>query len=466
MRRLASLAGGAAAGQIIVVLASPVITRYYGPAELGALSVFTTAALLLNSTNSLRYEMAIPVAEDEATASQLVLLCFLLVLGFSLALGGAVWVWGDAFCRVLKIPSLRPYLWLMPITLAAAGAYEALNFQAIRRQDFTSLAQSRVVQGVTTSGLQVTLGLLGGGTLGLLAGDLAGRILSGARLVWSSGLAGTLAQFQWAGIKRVAVAFQRFPKYMAGASILNLAAIQMPFLLIPVFFGVASAGHYFLAYRTLFMPASFLGAAISQVFLGEAAERAREGEPLEHITTRIFLILSAAYLPIYTIAFTGAGLLFPAVFGQRWGEAGIFAQILAPMALVWSLARPICGMLLVRDRLKESLAFTVFELLAMVLAIYLGHRSGSIYRTAIYVSAGGLLVSITSVGRFLHAAGVSFGPALGRFAKILTLNIPLGLAVWAAARTGSVVATLLVAMAGLALVALGSFTLLRREKLL
>lgn len=466
MRSLASLAGGAAAGQIITVLASPIITRHYGPAEIGAFSVFTTTALLLNSTNSVRYEMAVPVAKDEESAGHLVWLCFILVVLFSVLLAGAVWIWGGSFCRVVKVPSLAPYLWLIPFTTAAAGFYEPLSFYAIRRKDFRTLAQSRFVQGAVQSGVQVVLGFFRMGTLGLVVGDLAGRILSALRLAWGGRITGIFHGFPWQGIKRVAGEFSRYPKYMAGASILNLTAMQIPFLLIPGYFGAASAGHYFLAYRTLFMPASFIGGAISQVFLGEAAARARDGEDLQHITARIFLILSAAYLPLYTACLAGAGLLFPLVFGPRWGPAGHIAQVLAPMTLVWSLARPLSGMLLVRDRLKESLAFTLFELLAVLVALHLGHRAGSISRATIFIAEAGLLTSCCSVIRFLHAAEVRLVPTLPRFFILVALNVPLGLLVWAAARFTGAWGALFAALAGMALTALASLKFLRRENLL
>lgn len=466
LRSLASLAGGAALGQAIGVLASPIITRLYDPAQIGAFSIFSTAALLLNSTNSLRYEMAIPVAEDEETASHLVWLCFLLVTAFSLLMGIGVWGWGTSFCRLMKAPSLAPYMWMMPFTVAAAGAYEALNFYTIRRKEFGTLAQSRVIQSVLQSTIQVVVGITGAGTIGLLSGDLVGRIASSMRLMWCERFTGVFRTFPGKGVLTVAKTFVRFPKYMAGASILNLAAIQIPFLLIPVYFGAESAGHYFLAYRTLFLPASFVGAAISQVFLGEAAERIREGDPIAIITSRIFLVLSAAYIPVYTVCLAGAGLLFPAIFGARWHEAGRYAQVLAPMTLVWSLARPICGMLLVRDRLKESLAFTVFEFMAVVAAIYFGKRTGSMYSTAIYISAAGLVVSVSSVGRFLHAAGVELWPALRRFFYLLSVNIPLGLLVWRSTRSGSFLTSFLVTLVGLAVVGWVSYRFLRREKLL
>jgi O-antigen/teichoic acid export membrane protein len=319
---------------------------------------------------------------------------------------------------------------------------------------------------VAQSGLQAALGFCGGGAIGLVAGDLAGRVLSALRLGWSGRLTGVFGHFPWRGIRQAARTYARFPKYMAGASILNLTAIQIPFLLVPVYFGAAAAGHYFLAYRTLFMPASFIGAAIQPVFLGEAAERARGGHSLDQLTSRLFLLLAAAYLPVYTVCLAGAGLLFPLVFGARWGEAGGLAQVLAPMTLMWSLARPICGMLLVRDRLKENLAFTVFELAAVAAAIVLGQRSGSIHLTVVCISGAGLLVSTTSVIRFLHAAEVDLVPVAARFGILAALNLPLGLLVWAAARVAGAAGTLLAAVAGMAAVALGSCRYLRRERLL
>ncbi len=466
MRRLLSLAGGAAAGQVITVLASPVISRYYSPAEIGAFSVFTTTALLLNSTNSVRYEMAIPVAPDEESAGHLVWLCCLLVVGFSVLMGVGVLAWGGAFCRLVKVPILAPYLWLLPFTTAAAGVYEAFNFYTIRRNDFKALSQARVVQGAVQSGIQVAMGFFSGGTLALVAGDLAGRVLSSMRLGGGGLISAVLRRFSWKGIRRVARDFVRFPKFMAGASILNLTAIQIPFLLIPGYFGPESAGHYFLAYRTLFLPASFIGGAISQVFLGEAAARARDGEDLKDITAKIFLILAAVYLPIYTVCFASAGRLFPLVFGARWVQAGYIAQVLAPMTLVWSLARPLAGLLMVRDRLKESLAFTVFELAAVLLALHLGHRLGSINKAAVYITAAGLLTSGSAVLRFLHAAGVRLGQLLARFAVLLGFHIPLGLMLWAVSRLAGPWLILLAAAAGMALTALVSLRFLRREHLL
>ena len=466
MRRLLSLAGGAAVGQAITVLASPVISRRYSPAEIGAFGVFTTTALLLNSTNSVRYEMAVPIAQDEESAGHLVWLCFLLVTVFSLLLGGVIVAWGGPFCRLVKAPSLVSILWLLPVTTAAAGFFEPLNFYAIRRNDFKALAQARVVQGGVQSGIQVVLGFFGGGTTALVGGDLAARVLSALRLAKDGAVTGIFRRFPWAGIRRAAVDYARFPRLMAGASILNLTAIQIPFLLIPGFLGPEPAGHYFLAYRTLFLPANFIGGAISQVFLGEAASRAREGEGLQMLTTRIFLVLAAAYLPLYTVCFAGAGRLFPLVFGPKWGEAGSVAQVLAPMVLTWSLARPLAGLLMVRDRLKESLGFTMLELAGTTLAVYLGARSGSVYRTALALTIAGILVSTTSVLRFLHAAEVDLGSTFIRFAGLAAINMPLGLLVWWVNRAAGPWLTLLAALAGTGAVALFTLKFLRRARVL
>jgi len=72
-------------------------------------------------------------------------------------------------------PALRPYLWLLPLSLAAAGLYQVLNFWALRCKAFTSIAHTRLAQGMGTVASQVSIGLVTLGPLGLLVGDVVGR---------------------------------------------------------------------------------------------------------------------------------------------------------------------------------------------------------------------------------------------------------------------------------------------------
>ena len=66
-RNVAVLAGGTALGQGLAVLASPLLTRLYTPSGFGVLAAYTSIFSILLVVVALRYELAIPLPEDDET---------------------------------------------------------------------------------------------------------------------------------------------------------------------------------------------------------------------------------------------------------------------------------------------------------------------------------------------------------------------------------------------------------------
>ena len=64
-RSTMTLASGTAIAQLLLVLAMPVLTRLYTPADYGALAVYSSTLTVLLVLASLRYEVAIPLPENE-----------------------------------------------------------------------------------------------------------------------------------------------------------------------------------------------------------------------------------------------------------------------------------------------------------------------------------------------------------------------------------------------------------------
>ena len=179
-RHVATLASGTAAGQLLLVLALPALTRLYSPADYGALAVYSSTLTVLLVLASLRFEVAIPLPEDDQVAGSLLGLSLLALGAVTLLVSLFVWLAGDALVALTKVPVLRPYLWLLPVGLAGAGAFQALSYWAIRRRSFGRIARAKVTQGVGQVAAQIGLGLLGAGAPGLLVGDVIGRVAGGA----------------------------------------------------------------------------------------------------------------------------------------------------------------------------------------------------------------------------------------------------------------------------------------------
>ena len=352
-RHVAVVLGGTALGQAVIVAASPLLTRLYTPSDLGIFSVYISVLGLIVVASSLRYEVAIPLPESDTNAANLLVLSLGIVTSISLVLLAFALVLGPALLRGTKYVVLTPYLWLLPVGVLGAGAYQALSFWALRRKAFRTLATTKITQSLSQVAAQVGLGLLRVGPIGLLLGDLCGRV----------GGTGTLATLAWRrdrscltdvsvrGIREMAERFRRFPIFASGSALFNAATLQVPLLVIAGFYGSHVAGLFALGQRVLAVPMSLIGTAIANVYYsllpGVARDDPARLKPLFLSLTR--RLAAAGLLPSLAAALLGPSLC-AIVFGREWREAGVFLRLLAPMLFVQFMASPLGGTLDVLER--------------------------------------------------------------------------------------------------------------------
>jgi len=334
--KVLQVAGGTATAQALLVLASPVLTRLYSPADFGVLVVYLAILAMTVIVASLRFEYALPIPEDDGEAASLLAVCILLVAATTCATSLALHLLKDRILAWMDAPGLAPYLWLVPVSVLGAGFYQVFNCWAIRKGAYGRIARTKVTQSLTQLTVQVGLGALAKGPVGLLAGDALGRS-NGTR---------TLAMLDWRrdwqrlrrvspeGMWRATVRFRRFPAIASGTALMNAFNLRVPGLLLAIYFGPAVAGCFALAQRVFALPSSVIGESVAQVYFGEFARQARRDPGglmvLFRGTVRRMFLLG---LPLMLAAMGAGWFLFPLVFGSRWREAGVFVVALAPMAL-------------------------------------------------------------------------------------------------------------------------------------
>lgn len=423
-RSLAVVGGATAIGQGAVVLAAPALGRLYDPAGFGLLSVYTAVIGILVAAGSFRFDFAIPIADDAAEAIHLLALSTILALATSIAFAVVLLVWGAELAAALGAAPLTPYLWLLPIGLLVGTVGQALASWAVYQRSFPALGRMRAIQGVAQGVSQVALGLVHMGPVGLILGDVAGRA-SGTEQLFRS-LFTTLRSTELS--LRALGDFARrrwgFARVMTAASILSALSLQIPFLLIPVLFDLASAGQFFLAYRMIVLPASLVAAAVSQVFFGEASHRRGDTRRLRDLAKNAAVSLLVFSIPTYSIIAVSGSALIQTVFGSRWELAGSYAQILAPSLIVWSVASPISTLLLVGRRELESLAFTAAELGLKAGSLALGGMLHSLTAGIVALSIVSVLIEVAALWRFLRVASVSLRELVRPSGRIFALTLP------------------------------------------
>ena len=416
--------GATIIGQGAVLLAAPILARLYAPSDFGLLAAFGGVLSMLVAVASLRFDLAIPLAADNEEAVHLLLLSNAVSFGASVLIAVAVLLFGGQVADALGVPELGPLLWLLPIALLLASLTQALASWAVYNRAFSQLARMRVIQGVTQAAGQVALGVLRVGPLGLILGDIASRVTGAGQLLRSS-LAG-IRETSISAARVVRCARERwgFARVMTAASLVSTASLQAPFLLIPGLFDLASSGQFFLAFRVLALPASLVVAAVGQVFFGEASHRKVDPEAFHDLTHDAAAALLAFSIPTYAVVLVAGQALVVLAFGSEWQLAGLYAQIMAPSLILWTVANPMSTLPLIGRRERESLLFTIGELALKVLALGIGAALHSLTAGVIALSITSVLIEFAAMWRFLRVASVSLTELARPVGRTLASSLP------------------------------------------
>lgn len=423
-RDMATVGTATALGQVALVVAAPFLARLFTPEAFGYLSIYLAVIAVIAVVASLRFEFAIPLASDTDEAAHLASLSIVMGLAMSLILGVVLFALGPQLAERLGLELPPALIWLAPAALFVTKSVESLSALATQQRTFSTLGRARAVQGLTQAATQVALGAARVGAVGLVIGDLVGRIVSLGGLVaamvpvlrsadLSARMMGAYARKRWG-----------FARIMTSASILNTVSLQGPFLFIPALFDLGLSGQYFIAHRLLILPASLVGAGVSQVFLGEASHRLSLGQGLRVLTRNAAISLLVFAVPTYTMVAVGGSALFVGILGVEWALAGTFAQILAPWLLISSVASPLSTLLLLGRRERESLAFTAVELALKTTSLVVGAALGSLVAGLVLLSFVSVVVNAAALWRILRVAQVAMGEIAMPAARILGLCLP------------------------------------------
>lgn len=328
------LVSGAVAGQAIVLVLSPLLTRLFTPEQIGVLGVFSAAVAILSVFAPLGYDQSVIGANTRRSALRRGGLSIL----SSIAVCAALAIVGLLANAALGAVSWDP-LMILAITVTGVAAIAVYVSQAwhTRERSFSTASRGAFVNMAGRSALQVLAGAVGLGTIGLVGGEVMGRIgtllLMDRARVASLGL--RVAMRNWPHTFSEARTLRSFPLYQMPASALETALTWLPLPLVALTYGPELAGLVTLVQRIGTAPASLIGQSIVQVYHQRAALLVQQNRAkLVKGTALAFLIGAIAFLPVWALIAWIAEPLFYTVFGEQWSGAGTVAVVWSPLVLV------------------------------------------------------------------------------------------------------------------------------------
>lgn len=353
---------GIGGGQLVVLVATPFLTRIYSPAEFGVYAAMVAFAGIIATVASLRFDVAIPAVQD-GDVKPLFHIAFALTFLVSV---GVVAVLGllSACVDVVAEMVAVPLPWVAVIA-ALLGATNVCQAQFTRRGDFLWVAALKVLQPVMFASVALTavVGLSGALLVSWLL--VLFCALWGCRHVFS---AFDLGQ-SWAAVRNAC----KYPLLSAPMALLDTASLALPLLFIVAAFGNESAGNYSQVQRLLAAPLILLGIAAAQVFYKHAGDLHRGGRAVEPLLWRLVLtLLGLAILLVITTCLIGEPVM-RLLLGEGWRTDLLFLLLaIAPMVFRMVVS-PVSSVFLITDRLGLGSIWQASYFVVTVLVILVAH---------------------------------------------------------------------------------------------
>lgn len=361
--------GGSVFAQALSVLMSPIVTRIYAPKDYGIMTLYISFLGMVNLLGSLTYDDAIPIADDDENAFNVLVLCFMILFFITLVM--FLLLFNSNYLFVLfNTKELIEYKYLIPIGFFLTGIYMILSKWALRQKDYLSIAKTKYSQSIVANLTKIIYGLTLSGPLGLIFGSIfsqsAGIItLIKPNVLYFKKLA---KQSNAEKVKYLAKRYLNFPLFSTpGLFVLSLSG-QLPAIFISALYGTTVVGHFGLALGITFMPMTLVGKSVQDVFYGEAASLgcnnpARVRDLSNKLLKKLILFGSVPLI----ILLVGGPILFSFVFGARWETAGEYSRILSLFVFCHLIFHPISVVFSIFEEQKKSFLLSFLRLALVII---------------------------------------------------------------------------------------------------
>ncbi|WP_180172291.1 oligosaccharide flippase family protein [Acinetobacter sp. YH12023] len=366
LKAVSVLVGGTAFAQLIGFLCLPILTRLYTPEDYSVLGVYVAILAILAVISCLRFDIAIPIPENENDGKALLLLSFLSNTIFSIILYVVLFISYPYIQHYKIIDQLSYWIWLIPLGVFVSGFYSALQFWATRHKRFKDIAKTRMTQAISGNAASLAGGMFSVGFGGLIVGQLLN--FSGGLFKLAVSAKKDLAVVKSSPLKATFAKYSNFPKYSTFEALANVSAIQLPLILLASYIIGPAVGYLMLAMKVLGVPMGLIGSAFSQVYLANANQHLERKTLYSYTKSIIFKIFKITIVPFVVLAVISP-FIFGYIFGENWKDVGLYILAMLPWYFMQILSSPVSMSLHIVGKQKKALFLQIIGFVLRVLGL-------------------------------------------------------------------------------------------------
>lgn len=329
---------GSVVAQAIPLLVMPVLTRLYSPSDFGVYSSLVALAGIISIISCLRFDLAIVLPKEKRDAANLVALSVFAALAINAIIVLLLLLWLDPLSHVFPmLKTLGAWSYIVPFLALLIALQQILSFFANREKLYRLIAISNIALQIAAAIIAISIGYFSVSNQvdGLPFARVTGVMIA---VVFLCGMQRPVwAEYRplvsRAGMQEALVRYRQFPLFNVPYSLTGVFSREFIVLALTSFGLLQVAGHYGLARTILNAPINFMTAALSQVFYREAAENLHT-PAFRSMTLKLMFVLAAGLAPLFAVGFLWSEEIFTIMFGAGWREAGRFAALLMPLAML------------------------------------------------------------------------------------------------------------------------------------
>ena len=342
---------------LLPIIVTPILSRLYGPEPFGEWGVFSSFIAIVTIGIFLGFENTIVKAE-KSDVKNILRLCLIISL-FICILIAFVFYLGSK----LYIPFFIgfPTPWIMVIYLVVYSIYTISYNLCNRYEQFSSLAISHIVLGVSQALFRIFFGIVAVTAVnGLILGTTTAEVFAMIFLLFC--IAKTSPNWKKqiisvSKIKYIITRYKNFPIYDAPSSMMSFAAFNLPIIILAYYFDKQSIGCYSMVLQLLLLPMSFVGSAIGKVYYQELCQQAQTSDQIKDTTAKVVRITAfISILPLLFIA-CGGDKIIVLFLGAKWVVAGNVALCLSLWSFPTILTQPLLPLFRTLDKQKVLLYY-------------------------------------------------------------------------------------------------------------
>lgn len=407
---------GTTIAQAIPIAISPILTRIYTPEDFGLVALFLAIASIFGSIASMSYELAIVVPDKDEDAINIFALGLIFTFIMSLILLILVVLFNDDLINILGNEEIGFWLYFVPVSVFFAGLFNILKYFNTRKKNYKDIANVTIAKSIILVVIQLSIGFIKQGATGLIAGNLASNVFSNVKL-FKNILKDKVLISKISKEKIIAVAkkYKNFSKFSMPSAILNTASLQVPIILLGIFFNTAIVGFYSLSNKLVRMPIGVIGYSIGNVFYQKISNLKDNKEALKKLTLKTYKkLLQIGIFPFSTLVVFG-DCIFSFVFGEQWIIAGEYVQVLALWMFVVFISSPLSNLCFILEKQKQAMYFnlTMFVINAFIISFGAFFFQDS-YQTILIFGITGLLFWILWLTYLLKIVSIQVFPVILR----------------------------------------------------